>query len=899
MIFTAPWVLLALTALPLLWWLLRITPPAPRRESFPAIRLLLGLHAREETPARTPWWLLLLRLCAATLVIFGLAGPILGPGSGLPGDGPVLVVMDNGWASAPDWPRRVQSVNLVLDRAARTGREAALLATAPDIDDAAPRISPVMPISELRSRIGALRPQPWPADRAAAIKALTAWSHPGTSVVYAADGLTDGPDFPAFARALTKAGQVAEICCDLQPARLVLPPESKADTLITRVAQIPQPAPTSLDVLAQTGDGRTLAEAHVTIPEGASVGAGSFTLPPELRNRLTRLQLADSPSAGAVMLLDESWRRRPVGLATANPDASNTPFLGKMYYIQRALRPYTDVTETSLSKLLSQDMSVIVLADDQLPEGSERDALRKWVENGGLLLRFAGPLTAADQSGKDDPLLPVKLLSGDRQLGGAMTWGKPATLATFPPNSPFAGLAIPNDVTVNRQVLAEPSTTLGVHTWATLADGTPLVTSAPLGRGEVVLFHVTANDDWSNLPLSGLFVDMLRRVVSLSAGVKSVSGNTTLAPTQTLDGYGELTSPPPAAAGLPADKFAITPASPRHPPGFYGPENGRKALNLANAMPVPIAAPIVAGARRQTYAAVVPEKALGPTLLTAALVLFLIDLLISLVMRGLLRPATVGRVAAVTLLLCLSIPYARADSLPVQPNPALGTRLGYIETSDSELDQMDKQGLEGLSQYVNARTAATLYEPDVVVPGKTDLSFYPMLYWSIPPDAQPLSAQAAQALNDFTSRGGILMIDTNDSAPGADLTPGSDVNLRRATKGLQIPPLTPLNIDHVLARTFYLCRDYPGRYEGGSVWVQQGEDRNNDDVSPVIIGGNDWVAAWAVNSDGTYPYAVIPGGDRQRTWAYRFGVNLVMYALTGNYKGDQVHVQAILQRLGQ
>ena len=120
--------------------------------------------------------------------------------------------------------------------------------------------------------------------------------------------------------------------------------------------------------------------------------------------------------------------------------------------------------------------------------------------------------------------MPVKLLSGDRQLGGALSWSTPAHLAPFSPASPFAGLAVPGDVTVNRQVLAEPSPTLGAHTWATLTDGTPLVTAAPLGRGQVVLFHVTANDDWSNLPLSGLFVDMLRRVVSLSAGVKPVGG---------------------------------------------------------------------------------------------------------------------------------------------------------------------------------------------------------------------------------------------------------------------------------------------------------------------------------------------------------------------------------------
>jgi hypothetical protein len=123
--------------------------------------------------------------------------------------------------------------------------------------------------------------------------------------------------------------------------------------------------------------------------------------------------------------------------------------------------------------------------------------------------------------------------------------------------------------------------------------------------------------------------------------------------------------------------------------------------------------------------------------------------------------------------------------------------------------------------------------------------------------------------------------------------------LRRVARGLVIPPLAPLTTEHVLARAFYLLADFPGRYTGDTVWVQRDQDRANDSVSPVIIGGNDWAAAWAVDASGQNPYAVIPGGQHQRVLAYRFGVNLVMYALTGNYKGDQVHVPAILQRLGQ
>ncbi len=414
-----------------------------------------------------------------------------------------------------------------------------------------------------------------------------------------------------------------------------------------------------------------------------------------------------------------------------------------------------------------------------------------------------------------------------------------------------------------------------------------------------MLFHITANDDWSNLPLSGLFVDMLRRLVALSAGVQTVPGRAILAPAETLDGYGVLSPPPQAATGLAAYKFADTPVSPQHPPGLYGPENGRQALNLSTKLAPLQAAPMIAGARVESLTSAVPERALGPALLTIAVVLIALDLFISLLMRGLLRPVLVRRVAAVALTAgLLAAGPARADLNHVD-NPALGTRLGYIVTGEDDMDTVSKQGLEGLSEYVNARTAASLDEPDPVVPGKTDLSFYPLLYWPIAADAQPLSAAAAAALNDYMNRGGILLIDTRDSGSGAGFAPGTGEALQQVARGLVVPPLTPLTIEHVLARTFYLLRDYPGRYDGGTVWVQQGQDRSNDDVSPVIIGGNDWAAAWAIDADGHNPYAVIPGGDRQRTLAYRFGVNLVMYALTGNYKGDQVHVKAILERLGQ
>jgi hypothetical protein len=317
--------------------------------------------------------------------------------------------------------------------------------------------------------------------------------------------------------------------------------------------QTPQPLAGQAVVLAQSGDGRTLARATLDLSADAREATVAMVLPPELRNRLGRLVLEGPPSAASVELLDERWRRRPVGILAGDLASADTPFAGSLYYLRRALSPFTEVREADLATLLQREISVLVLADRPLPAGRMRRA-DQMGGAGRVAIRFASPRTAEQPIGETDSLMPVKLLGGDRQLGGALSWAEPAGVAQFTASSPFTGLTVPDEVKVNRQVLAEPSADLTGHTWAALADGTPLVTQATRGGGRIVLFHVTANADWSNLPLSGLFVDMLRRLVALSAGVAPASDDTVLAPAETLDGFGLLSAPPQAATGLPANR---------------------------------------------------------------------------------------------------------------------------------------------------------------------------------------------------------------------------------------------------------------------------------------------------------------------------------------------------------
>ena len=884
--FAQPVILLALVLLPILWWLLRVTPPAPRRQEFPAIRLLRGLIAVAQTAARTPLWLLALRLFAAALVIIALSGPTLRRGAADDGKGPLLIVLDDGWTAAAAWPSRLAAAESALDRAATAGREVALLTTAAGEDASPPTLTVPMPASELRPRLAALRPKPWPSDRALAVGVLSK-AEPG-SVVYISDGVGDDP---AFRHALAHLGPVVEIRAPDAPL-LLTAPSLDVGTLVAHLRSTPTALPRDVAVLAQGTDGHSLARAVLHLDAGASEATAKLDLPPELANTLSRLVLETTPSAGAVWLLDETNRRRPVGLLTES-GAGDAPLIGPLYYVRRALDPGAELREGDLATLLSRDVSVLILADVVVNDPAQVKLLGDFLAKGGTLIRFAGPNLAAHP----DALLPVSLLETDRQLGGAMSWAQPPTLAAFDPETPFAGLTVPKDVRVTRQVLATPASVLGstkegAKIWAKLADGTPLVTEATRGAGRIVLFHVTANADWSDLPLSGLFVDMLHRLVGLAHGIAAEDAEQAtqpLPPERMLDGFGQLTAPSAAALALaPADLASL--ASPRHPPGFYGQGAARRAHNLGAGIDRLVAAPAVEGASLQSLAGVSRDADLSPWPMAAALALLAVDLLISLALRGLLRRASV----AVLLTLSLSTAHAQAPS----DNPALATRLAYIST-DAARDAVALAGLQGLSDYVNRRTNAALATPNAVHPGRDELGFYPLLYWPVGADDPTPNAAWAKALNDYMENGGIVLIDTRDSGSGEGFAPGTAAALERIGHVLSVPKLTPLTSAHVLARSFYLLHDFPGRFDGGSIWVQRDEDRTNDSVSPVIIGGNDWAAAWATDGVGRNLYATIPGGVRQRVLAYRFGVNLVMYALTGNYKGDQVHVPALLERLGQ
>ncbi len=922
--FTTPLALTALVLLPVIWWLLRITPPRPETVRFPPIRLLLGLANREEQPDKTPWWLLLLRLIVAALLIIGVSHPLYAPGRVAPlTDVPLLLVVDDGWAAAKDWTKRLEVMEEILDVAAAAGSPVTLAMSSPELR---PQPLEAKAASDVKARALALQPRAIAPDRAALLKRLTEAfaAADALHVVWLSDGIDTGgaKAFAAGLAGLAKGGaKVEAIMPDASslPMALTTPGFDGGRIKVTAL-RVPEASARTVQVSAKAGNGRSFGTADLAFATGTAKAEAVIELPVELRNDIGRIAIEGERNAAAVFLMDDRWRRKTVGLLSGASAETSQPLLSPLYYVSRAVEPFAELSApidtAALRSLLDQGLSMLVLADIGVLPAEQQEMVARWVGNGGVLLRFAGPRLAGAQDG----LIPVTLREGGRSLGSALSWETPQALQPFPDNSPFAGLPPDPSVKVTRQVLAEPDADLPAKVWASLEDGTPLVTASKQGKGMIVLFHVTANADWSNLPVSGLFVEMLRRVLDLApaagggtAQSQAAPDAQAFAPFRSLDGFGELTDPSPDIQPIPAAAIDTASASAATPAGLYRRGLQERALNITQTGDR--LTPIADLPAPWTIRGLEPMPALplAPYAFALAMLLFLADCLAALFLGGgfnRLRQRRIAGAAAIALVM-LAAPGGTSIAQTTDDfamRNALETRLAYVITGDAETDRVSEEGLKGLGSVLRDRTSVTTGDPQGINIERDDIVFFPLLYWPVRADATVPSDAALARMDTYMKTGGTIFFDLREDGAGVDALSGGTTAaadaLRRILAKLDIPPLEPVPPSHVLTRSFYLLDHFPGRYDGGKLWVERPDSEgagsgNTDGVSGIIIGSDDYAAAWAMDDMGEPLYASVPGTDRQREFALRTGVNIVMYALTGNYKADQVHVPALLERLGQ
>ncbi len=913
--FSAPWVLLAFITLPILYWFLKVIPPKPRHIQFPAIRLLLSIQNQEQSSRSIPWWLLALRLTLAALIIFTLAGPRLNAGNANTRSGPMVVLIDNNWQIAPYWNDVQTRLSQLIEEAKEADRLIALFPLAAPKSDARNTATPQLPATAATT-VSTIIPRAVPLDRSSVSTLITELES------------LDNPEFFWISSGMEiteQSSTTIEMIDEIEtlgPLTIYQTTENSGPHLIRPPKQLNGQfsVPLSREVGSNVAEGVLIgkgADSKILFRKPYMFEAGKsnlqleISLPVQLTNQLERLEIENASSAASIYLLDNRWRRPEIGLVTPSNATAGHMLLDERHYIEKALLPNFTVKKGELQQLLTENVSFIALPDTGRLPSSTKSELIQWIENGGTLIRFAGPQLAAART----DLTPVQLRIGNRNLDGSISWTNPARLGPMPSGSPFTALEMPNDIVVRKQVLAIPSPDLNEKTWARLNDGTPLVTADQMAAGNIILFHTTASTAWSNLALSGLFVEMLREIgTQIDTPNSGLEREATLPPIALLDGRGA-----PLSGSYGQYPLSISASDPPmitgdHPAGYYGDAKNRYGLNVGTLAPDFERLDFSTLNAELLPLKVFQEINLRPALLTLIFALLVLDLIAMIFLQG--KPISFASIkrGGQPLMLLATI-FMASTLFGVDSNAeesedrilaaTLQTRLAYITTGDQGVDKLTKAGMEGISQLVSQRTSVEVGEPMGIDLEEHELLFYPFVYWPITSEFPNLSDQSVRKVRHYMANGGTLLIDTRNqikkSRYGGSLSNSPEnQRLQSLMSRLDIPRLTPVPVDHVLTRAFYLMQAFPGRYADGEVWISDTSDMlGNDGVSPILIGSNDWAAAWAINETGRPIVAVTPGGARQRELARRFGINMVMYTLTGSYKSDQVHIPAILERLGQ
>ncbi|QEE09017.1 DUF4159 domain-containing protein [Bartonella kosoyi] len=925
MSFAAPFLLLGLLFLPVIWWLLRITPPSPRKELFPPFRFLPKPTHQQETAKHTPWWLLLLRLTIAALVIIALARPTWNQKPiSFSGSQPLALIIDNGWASIKEWKKRISIAEMLLAQAEKQQKNIYLVATAEnDISNVEPK-----PAKVIKKHLMHLQPRPWPVNRVHILKEFSKINKgKPLDIAYLSDGLQTNDDEQTFALLEElKPRNFLWYLTNISDLIGITSIENNDGNMVARIIRSTTHGTTPVTLSLYDLNNQLLGQFTKNFSEGETTALVPFDVPLELRNDIAWIKINNQNHAAATFLVDSHNKVSRVALLSPDTNEMTQPLLTPFYYIIKALQGHTQLINsggrelsTDIDHLLKQNPSVFIMGDMvNIPEKAEKK-LSDFVNKGGTLIRFAGEkLSSAEHY---DSLLPVQLRQGQRSLGSIMSWTKPQKLAPFAKNSFFFDLPFPEDVTISRQILAEPIPDLFEKTWLSLSDGTPLITAAKRSKGTLILIHIAPDPTWSNLPLSGFFAQMLQKLITLGS-----YENTNLTykekrtmvqnPWRTIAADGQLQVPPSDVVRLVFD--AQNPPHPSYhtPPGLYGVKNDFYALNLLNhssRLMKQSSLPTSLNKNPSSYDT--KEKNLIGPLLGLALLLFAFDHFLILWMGGIFSFNKRRNLFFLPLIILIGL-FSYDPRLHAQTTEnyhdsveaAGATHLAYVITNNHEIDTTSKSGLEALSQFIAERTMLTPGSVTALDLDKDELSFYPLIYWPIDVKGPILTPKSLEKINNFMKHGGTILFDTRDQIKSnlnleGDATPETQ-RLRTILKGLNIPSIEPASTDHVIARSFYIMPDFPGLYRGSPLWVESSstnkKNKNSlslgDNVSSLLITANNFAGAWALDEKGTWKYPLVPNDPMQRLWAFRAGLNIVLYVLTGNYKADQIHVPALLER---
>ena len=891
--FHTPWLLAALVLLPLIWRWLRVVHAPQRILAFPALRFITPHPKPPRNTSVPPLWLRILRIIIIALTILAFASPYIpAPDNDSPhpntlsAESPLLLVIDNGWASAAHWHTHMQTLRATLESLPEH-RFIILTTALPPDDTADSRDLSILSARQAQDVVDTLSPQPWQplnAQIAQFLKEMTApsasprlknlggilWLHDGidspdkNTLLDSLHDYADQRDTPLYS--LTSPSLSLPVILASPPADAEVHTPSLARVLAARAAPSREHPPYHLQGF--DADNRLLFNKPFHLRGQETLLDASAEQAPFL-HQLHSLRLISphlEPHAGGVLLHD-GGRRLPTIFVLEPSSDSPPPLLNPSHYIAQALNRSTH--NSSLQDALDQRADIIFWHDHARIDSDEQEHLLDWLAQGGILVRFASP--HVQDSDNHPHLLPAPLYEITASAHGFLSDTRDETSTLhFADNSPFHHLK-PTSTHVNpTYAFIDPPQ--DVHIWAYTDDHRPLISARSIASGWLVFFHAPLHPLRSDLALEALFPTILTTLTRLRPYQRTSSNQTPTTlwqPQQILDGWGQLSSPEPTTQALGVDARP----SPHTPPGIYATAYERRALNLGDALGVPTRF-IDAPPPLQSPTPPRPQRLIQGWLLT------LIILLLAVHALYLTRRNVYPAVAAGVFVFCALLPVLVSAQPPAENAPFYAPRIGYMLSHDDIQDNLSDSGLTQLTQFINRRTVARLGQPLPLTPQSPLLPFVPLIYWPLGATNTHLSPTEARIIEHYLSKGGIILFDSIDGSA-------------RLQSSLSLPPLVPIDDEHTVTRSFFLIPLSLWRKTNTPLPWSDHHAQANTLTASVFASQHNWAQLWRSHLYVPQQASVL---TRQEL-AMRFGLNLVLYALTGNYKRDQIHALTIIERL--
>ena len=885
--------LIGLLSLPIIFFIVKLYPPTPREKKYSSFFLLKDILKTNNTKSKFPLWLLILRLLLCLLIIIFFSDPYLKKTSTTENYKNYVIIADNGWSITSNYQNYKNIIKDISIEAENHNKELHIYFSSLEKITKPNIFKHHNEVMEFISRNAPLAQQTF---RKNLNKILEQNNYFKSSKVFYIFSNFDSGSLLAQNKTLSlikENNSLIEIINPIKKITFIKELNIKKEKLELKIQRKGYYANNDFTLKIFGDNSDVLFEKKYTFKSNLNEYKLLETFPLEVINQFFKIKILNESHAGATFYLDDYGKRVAIGLVAEDEISSEKPLLSPIYYIKKSLDQNHSIHIASIKKILEEKKSIIFLPSNNKVSKTDKKRLKNWVNKGGVLVRFS-----------DKNIINQKNLYLDeknyfpslRRIAKDFSIQEKLSITPFKKNKLLSSLEIPNDLVFEKQLIIDNHKS-DIVVLASLEDQSPLITMKYVGSGKVILFHVTSNNEWSNLPLSSLFKDIISKLLLVPLEQK-IEYSEEMSMKFRINSYGELASPIKTYYYKNSDFLKENYPSFRNPAGIYENENLSIALNLSGNF------------NTESFFSNIDEKFLIKSnyeksvfqlknyILVLIFITFFLDMLINILLKNnvlLIKFFKNIRISTFLLVFLIILPIHRKIDASENYNNLF---LAYVKTDNKLFNQIAFSGLNNLKSYLIKRTSISpkgVKEIDII---NDKILYFPLIYWKVADNINNLEEKTVKKIRNYLNTGGIILFDIIESSrSGSSTNEYALEKIKALFSDLGIEKLEQISKDHTIARSYYLLKNFPGRFDNRNLLIDTDNLDSKDGVSSVIVGSNDWTGAWAVDNNNYPLYQVVPGGDRQREISFRFGINLMMYALTGNYKSDQVHNKSILERL--